>query len=62
MQVDAEDFNGGSSGNSIVVQPRGQGDGVNTTAAHATPLAIYQQNGAKSLTNNTLIKREDEKL
>ena len=40
MQVDAEDFNGGTSGNSIVVQPRGMGDGVNTTTAHATPLAV----------------------
>ena len=47
MQVDAEDFNGGSSGNSIVVQPRGQGDGVNTTAAHATPLAVINRMGRK---------------
>ena len=31
MQVDAADFNGGSANNSIVVQPRGMGDGVNTT-------------------------------
>ena len=47
MQVDAEDFNGGSSGNSIVVQPRGMGDGVNTTAAHATPLAVINRMGRK---------------
>ena len=47
MQVDAEDFNGGTSGNSIVVQPRGMGDGVNTTTAHATPLAVINRMGRK---------------
>ena len=47
MQVDAADFNGGSGGNSIVVQPRGMGDGVNTSAAHATPLAVINRMGRK---------------
>ena len=32
MQVDSADFNGGTTLNSIVVQPRGMGDGVNTVA------------------------------
>ena len=40
MQVDAEDFNGGSSGNSIVVVPRAGGDSLNTTTAKASPLSV----------------------
>ena len=47
MLVDAADFNGGSANNSIVVQPRGMGDGVNTTAAHATPLAVINRMSRK---------------
>jgi hypothetical protein len=47
MLVDAADFNGGSANNSIVVQPRGMGDGVNTTTAHATPLAVINRMSRK---------------
>ena len=47
MQVDAEDFNGGSSGNSIVVQPRGAGDGIVTTAAHASPMQVLARMSRK---------------
>ena len=47
MLVDAADFNGGSANNSIVVQPRGAGDGVVTTAAHASPMAVLARMSRK---------------
>ena len=47
MQVDAEDFNGGSSGNSIVVVPRAGGDGLNTTTAKASPLSVIARMSRK---------------
>jgi len=47
MQVDAEDFNGGTSGNSIVVQPRGAGDGIVTTTAHASPMQVLARMSRK---------------
>ena len=47
MQVDAEDFNGGSSGNSIVVVPRAGGDSLNTTTAKASPLSVIARMSRK---------------
>jgi len=47
MQVDAADFNGGTAGNSIVVKPRGNGGGLNTTAANATPLSVIARMARK---------------
>ena len=47
MLVDAADFNGGSANNSIVVQPRGGGDGVVTTTAHASPMAVLARMSRK---------------
>ena len=47
MLVDAADFNGGTTGNSIVVKPRAGGDSLNTTAANATPLAVIARMSRK---------------
>ena len=47
MQVDAEDFNGGSSGNSIEVVPRAGGDSLNTTTAKASPLSVIARMSRK---------------
>jgi hypothetical protein len=47
MLVDANDFNGGTANNSIVVQPRGAGDGVVTTTAHASPMAVLARMSRK---------------
>ena len=47
MQVDAADFNGGSSGNSIVAVPRAGGDSLNTTTAKASPLSIIARMSRK---------------
>ena len=47
MLVDAADFNGGSTGNSIVVKPRAGGDSLNTTTANATPLAVIARMSRK---------------
>jgi hypothetical protein len=47
MQVDAEDFNGGSSGNSIVIVPRAGGDSLNTTTAKASPLSVIARMSRK---------------
>ena len=47
MQVDAEDFNGGTSGNSIVVVPRAGGDSLNTTTAKASPLSVIARMSRK---------------
>lgn len=47
MQVDAEDFNAGSSGNSIVVVPRAGGDSLNTTTAKASPLSVIARMSRK---------------
>ena len=47
MQVDAEDFNGGSSGNTIVVVPRAGGDSLNTTTAKASPLSVIARMSRK---------------
>ena len=47
MQVDAEDFNGGSSGNSIVVVPSAGGDSLNTTTAKASPLSVIARMSRK---------------
>ena len=47
MLVDANDFNGGTAGNSIVVKPRAGGDSLNTTTANATPLAVIARMSRK---------------
>jgi hypothetical protein len=47
MKLDASDFNGGSSGNSIVVKPRTGGDTLNTTTANATPLQVIARMSRK---------------
>tara|TARA_R100001086_G_scaffold73577_1_gene35401 strand:+ start:1757 stop:2818 length:1062 start_codon:yes stop_codon:yes gene_type:complete len=47
MQVDAADFNGGTSGNSIVAVPRAGGDSLNTTTAKASPLSIIARMSRK---------------
>ena len=47
LQVDAEDFNGGTSGNSIVVVPRAGGDSLNTTTAKASPLSVIARMSRK---------------
>ena len=47
MKLDASDFNGGSSGNSIVVKPRTGGDSLNTTTANATPLQVIARMSRK---------------
>jgi len=47
MQVDAADFNGGTSGNSIVVVPRAGGDSLNTTTAKASPMSVIARMSRK---------------
>ena len=47
MLVDANDFNGGTAGNSIVVKPRAGGDSLNTTTANATHLAVIARMSRK---------------
>ena len=47
MLVDANDFNGGTAGNSIVVKPRAGGDSLNTTTANATPLGVIARMSRK---------------
>tara|TARA_B100001250_G_scaffold313282_1_gene275330 strand:- start:2311 stop:3378 length:1068 start_codon:yes stop_codon:yes gene_type:complete len=47
MLVDANDFNGGTANNSIVVKPRAGGDSLNTTTANATPLAVIARMSRK---------------
>ena len=47
MQVDAADFNSGTSGNSIVAVPRASGDSLNTTTAKASPLSIIARMSRK---------------
>ena len=47
MKLDASDFNGGSSGNSIVVKPRTGADSLNTTTANATPMQVIARMSRK---------------
>jgi len=47
MKLDASDFNGGVSGNSIVVKPRTGGDTLNVTTANATPLQVIARMSRK---------------
>ena len=47
MLVDGADFNGGTAGNSIIAVPRAGGDGLNTTTAAASPLAIIARMSRK---------------
>ena len=47
MLVDANDVNGGTANNSIVVKPRAGGDSLNTTTANATPLAVIARMSRK---------------
>jgi hypothetical protein len=47
MQVDAADFNSGTSGNSIVIVPRAGGDSLNTTTAKASPLSVIARMSRK---------------
>ena len=47
MLVDANDFNSGTAGNSIVVKPRAGGDSLNTTTANATPLGVIARMSRK---------------
>ena len=47
MLVDANDFNGGTASNSIVVVPRAGGDSLNTTTAKASPLSVIARMSRK---------------
>jgi hypothetical protein len=47
MKLDASDFNGGVSGNSIVVKPRTGADSLNTTTANATPMQVIARMSRK---------------
>jgi hypothetical protein len=47
MLVDANDFNGGTANNSIVVVPRAGGDSLNTTTAKASPLSVIARMSRK---------------
>ena len=47
MLVDANDFNGGTASNSIIVKPRAGGDSLNTTTAEATPLSVIARMSRK---------------
>ena len=47
MLVDANDFNGGTASNSIVVVPRAGGDSLNTTTAKASPLSVIARMARK---------------
>ena len=47
MLVDANDFNGGTANNSIVVVPRGHGQAVDSTTATASPMSVIARMSRK---------------
>ena len=47
MLVDANDFNGGTASNSIVVVPRGHGQAVDSTTATASPMSVIARMSRK---------------